>query len=77
MWVGLFNSCWNPSEEVSTNNMVTYVVLMSFDYQEDDLTLKWPMIIGKYGLWFFISVKRFLMLDKDKSNTSLVWLGER
>ena len=54
IWVGSFISCWNSSEEVCANNLVPSVVLVSLDYQEDDLVLKSPVITDKYGLRFFI-----------------------
>ena len=72
-----FSSSWNPSKEVCENKSVPSVVSMSLDYQEEDLALKSTVITDKYGLGFFISITGFSRLDKNESNSSLFWLGER
>ena len=50
---------------------------MPLDHQEDYVALKSPVILDQCGLPFFMPIKCFSNLDKNKSNSSLFWLGER
>ena len=50
---------------------------MSSDHHEEDLALKSPVIMDKYGLRLFISPKSCSKFAQNKSNSFLFWLGER
>ena len=63
------------SEEVFS--LFPFMILMSLDHQEDYLALKSPVILDQCDLQFFMPIKSFPYLDKNKSNSSLFWLGER
>ena len=53
IWVDSFISCWKLSADVCQINLVSSVVLMLLDHQEDDLALRSPAITDKYGLKYF------------------------
>ena len=48
---------------------------MLLGHREEDLALKSPVITHKDGLRLLMSLKNFLKLDKNKSNSLLFWLG--
>ena len=75
--VGSFINWANRFEEVSGKDFDLSVVLMSLDQHKEDLALKTPVITDKNGLRSFLSLKRFLKLDKNKSNSLTSGLGER
>ena len=50
---------------MSENNFKPSVVLMSLGHQVDDLALKSPVIIDKYGLHVFMSHTSFSKFDKN------------
>ena len=50
---------------------------MSVEHQKDGLALKLPPTTDKHGLRYFISIVSFSKLDKNKSNSSLLWLGKQ
>ena len=73
--VGSFIIWENPFEEVNENKFVHPVLLMPLGHREEDLALKSPVITHKDGLRLLMSLKSFLKLDKNKSNSLLFWLG--
>ena len=75
--VGSFINWGNPFEEVSENNFEPSVVSVSLDHHKEELALKSLKITDKNGLRSFMSLKIFPKLDKNKSNSLLIWLGER
>ena len=77
MCVGLFINWEKPFEDVNENNFNPSLVFISSDHQEEHLELKPPVVTDKDGLRLFISFKSIWKLDKDASNSTLVWLGER
>ena len=78
-WIcaGSFISSESPLENVSENNYNPLIVLVSLDHQEEDLELKSPVITDKDGLLLFMSFKNFSKLDRNQSNSYVLWLGER
>ena len=77
MCVDLFINWENPLEDVSENSFNTSIVSVSLDHQEEDQELKLPVTPDKYGLHLFMSFKKFSKLDRNESNSSILWLGER
>ena len=75
--VGSFINWGNPFEEDGAKNFDPSLVLMSLGYDEEDLTLKSPVITDQDGLRLLMSLKRFLKLDKNESNSLLFWLMEQ
>ena len=77
MCVGSFINWENPLEDVSENNFYPSIVSVSSDHQEEDLELKSPATTDKDGLRLFMSFKKISELDRNESNSSVLWLGER
>ena len=50
---------------------------MSLDHQDEDLELKSPVTTDKDDLRLFMSFKKFSKLDRNESNSSVLWLGEQ
>ena len=75
--VGSFINWEKPFEDVNVNNFNPSLVFISSDHQEEHLELKSPLITDKDGLRLIISFKTIWKLEKNASDLSLVWLGER
>ena len=75
--VGSFINWGSPFEEVSKNNFDPLVILMFLGHHEEALALKSPVITDKDGLPLLMSLKCFSKLDKNKSNSLLLWLREQ
>ena len=50
---------------------------MFLGHHEEDLALKLIVITDKDGLCLLMSLRSFTKLDKNKSNSILLWQGER
>ena len=48
---------------------------MCLHQQEKDLQLNLPVVTEKDGLCLFMSFKKFSKLDRNESNSSVIWLG--
>ena len=62
---------------MSEYKFVPSEILMSSDHQEEDLTLKLPVIIDTVGLRVLMSLKSCSRFNKNDSNSRLFWLGEQ
>ena len=60
---------------MSENSFKPSGVSMSLDHQFEDLALKSPVIIDKYGLRLFMSHKSRSRFDKNKLNSLFFHLG--
>ena len=69
-------NCENLFEDVSKYNFVTSEIVISSGHQDEDLTLKSPVITDAVSLLLLISLKSCSRFDKNESNMELFWLGE-
>ena len=77
MCIGSFINWESRLEDVSENNLNPSIVSESLDHQDEDLELKVPITADKGGLPLFMLFKKFAKLDKNESNSSVLWLGEQ
>ena len=61
--------------DVSENIFNSSIVSMCLHQQEKDLQLNSPVVTEKDGLCWFMSFKQFSKLDRNESNSSVIWLG--
>ena len=69
--VGPLINCQNSFEDVCEHNFVPSEVLISSDYQDEDLALKSPVITDTVGLHLLMSLNYCSRFDENESNSEL------
>ena len=76
-WVGSDISCCSRCTIVNESMSVPSGDVMSSGHQDLDLALKSPNIIVKDGWSCLTKLRSFSRFDKNSSNSTAVWLGDR